>query len=438
MRLSCKSNIFSCGCLTSPATAARQQLSKRSEQLKSLHRCIAILDVSKKVYSLWYEQKEDVLRTYTSKMPERIPLEQEKEFRAIRNAVVQAALKIDPPPVPEQAAAAEQHIDTLETFDISAVRFAEETPESAPEESPPSGHSRPCVGFSNWWSDEYKLARLKQAGNRDSPPIPEEAYRLMLAEAEKGNGLAMHDVGKMLLTGQGCEQDEKATQEWFQKAYDAFFQMEQAARDPGYWQYRLGKMHTMGYGVEQRYEEAIDWYEQAVQWRNPFAAYALGSMYCYGQGVEKDEEKAFRYFKMAAEHPSKPNAYAQYQLGRMCMDAPKESERWYRLAYQGFLRIEQEMPEDKLYYRLGSMNLHGIGTEKNLELAREYLNKAAIMGNVDAVYGMGKLYLESDVQKAISMFELAAEQGSTYAEYQLGKIYCFGQVVPQNLEVGME
>lgn len=26
----------------------------------------------------------------------------------------------------------------------------------------------------------------------------------------------------------------------------------------------------------------------------------------------------------------------------------------------------------------------------------------------------------------------------TYAEYQLGKIYCFGQGVPQNLEVGME
>ncbi|MBQ8620885.1 MAG: sel1 repeat family protein [Oscillospiraceae bacterium] len=96
------------------------------------------------------------------------------------------------------------------------------------------------------------------------------------------------------------------------------------------------------------------------------------------------------------------------------------------------------MPDDKLYYRLGSMNLHGIGTEKNLELAREYLHKAAIMGNVDAVYGMGKLYLESDVQKAISMFELAAEQGNTYAEYQLGKIYCFGEGVPQNLEAGME
>ena len=389
------------------------------------------------LYSLWYEQKEDVLRTYTNKMPDRIPLEQEKEFRAIRNAVVQAALKTNPPQS-EQVEAADQHIEAPATFDISAMRFAEETAESAPEEPPLSRHSRPRVPLSNWWSDEYKLARLKQAGTKDSPPIPEEAYRLMLIEAEKGNGLAMHDVGKMLLTGQGCEQNEEAAQEWFRKAYDAFFQMEQNSKDPGYWQYRLGKMHAVGYGVEQSYEEVIDWYEQAVQWRNPFAAYALGSMYCYGQGVDKNAEKAFRCFKMAAEHPSKPNAYAQYQLGRMCADNPEEAEKWYRLAYQGFLRIEREMPDDKLYYRMGSMNLHGIGTEKNLGRAREYLHKAAIMGNVDAVYGMGKLYLESDIAKAISMFKLAAEQGNSYAEYQLGKIYCFGQGVPQNLEVGME
>lgn len=69
---------------------------------------------------------------------------------------------------------------------------------------------------------------------------------------------------------------------------------------------------------------------------------------------------------------------------------------------------------------------------------REFLHKAAIRGSVDAVYGIGKQYLKIDTQKAISMFELAAEQGNSYAEYQLGKIYCFGQGVPQNLEVGME
>ena len=69
---------------------------------------------------------------------------------------------------------------------------------------------------------------------------------------------------------------------------------------------------------------------------------------------------------------------------------------------------------------------------------RQFLHEAAIRGSVDAVYGVGKQYLKTDIQKAISMFELAAEQGNSYAEYQLGKIYCFGQGVPQNLEAGME
>ncbi len=69
---------------------------------------------------------------------------------------------------------------------------------------------------------------------------------------------------------------------------------------------------------------------------------------------------------------------------------------------------------------------------------KQFLHEAAIRGSVDAVYGVGKQYLKTDIQKAISMFELAAEQRNSYAEYQLGKIYCFGQGVPQNLEVGME
>ena len=69
---------------------------------------------------------------------------------------------------------------------------------------------------------------------------------------------------------------------------------------------------------------------------------------------------------------------------------------------------------------------------------KELFHEAAIRGSVDAVYGVGKQYLKTDIQKAISMFELAAEQGNSYAEYQLGKIYCFGQGVSQNLEVGME
>ena len=71
------------------------------------------------------------------------------------------------------------------------------------------------------------------------------------------------------------------------------------------------------------------------------------------------------------------------------------------------------------------------------QLERFY-HEAAIRGSVDAVYGMGKIYIKRDIQKAIGFFELAASQGNTYAEYQLGKIHCFGLGVPRDLDKGME
>ena len=49
------------------------------------------------LYGHWYDLKEDVLRTYTNKLPDRIPLEQQKEFKSIRNIVVQAALQLQIP-----------------------------------------------------------------------------------------------------------------------------------------------------------------------------------------------------------------------------------------------------------------------------------------------------------------------------------------------------
>ena len=48
----------------------------------------------RELYGHWYDLKEDVLRTCTDTFPERIPLEQNKEFKSIRNAVVQYALQI--------------------------------------------------------------------------------------------------------------------------------------------------------------------------------------------------------------------------------------------------------------------------------------------------------------------------------------------------------
>ena len=46
------------------------------------------------LYDLWYQQRENVLRTYNSNLPERVPLSWNKEFNSIKNAVIQEAMNL--------------------------------------------------------------------------------------------------------------------------------------------------------------------------------------------------------------------------------------------------------------------------------------------------------------------------------------------------------
>ena len=43
---------------------------------------------------LWYGQREEVLKIYTQELPERVSLSQNKEFKSIKNAVIQEAMNI--------------------------------------------------------------------------------------------------------------------------------------------------------------------------------------------------------------------------------------------------------------------------------------------------------------------------------------------------------
>ncbi len=47
-----------------------------------------------RLYELWYQAKCSVFATYTDQLPERLPLSQEKEFKAIRNALVYEAARL--------------------------------------------------------------------------------------------------------------------------------------------------------------------------------------------------------------------------------------------------------------------------------------------------------------------------------------------------------
>lgn len=45
-------------------------------------------------YNLWYQMREEVLRTYKDDLPERLPLSRQKEFKQIRNLVIQEAVRL--------------------------------------------------------------------------------------------------------------------------------------------------------------------------------------------------------------------------------------------------------------------------------------------------------------------------------------------------------
>ena len=423
----------------------------------------------KKLYDLWYEQRENVLRSYTDHFPERIPLEQNKEFKTIRNAVIQEAMKIVNGI--QQAAELESHQDVwdvglppggepdMETISDPGYwmehfqpRFTEAEPVASEPDpvdmEPEETHFFRSSDSKKWWSDYYKLARRFLCGTKLEKPNFQKAMPLLLLEASSGNGYACYDLGRMHLLGQGCEEDEEEAQRWFRDALEAFQTAEASAEKKGYLRYRIGKCHAYGHGTEQNHEESARWFRQAVDENNPFAAYSLGGQYLRGKGVEQSDAEAYSLYYMAATHDKQPNAYAQYQLGKMYRDGigtevnPEESRLWYAKAYAGFLAMEETIADDKLYYRLGSMNMTGTGTAVDLELARHYFEKAAELGNADALYGLGKLYLKQEFPdynpaKAVEYLERSAEKDNAFAKYQLGKLLCQGELVPKDIARGL-
>lgn len=395
------------------------------------------------LYDLWYEKKKEINRVYSQKEPEHIPLSRNKEFKAIKNIVIKEAISVS-----QEHNSGDFHDDDRQN---EAQNEADELYSPLSEE--PTEYD--IIVFNekgrrpthSWWTDEYKAARTFLYGTKDGTVDLVQAFHLMKKEAAKGNGLAMHDLGKMYLLGLGCIRDEDTAQEWFRKALGAFMRRLQKEKNPGYMQYRIGKMYSLGYGTAQDYAKAAHWYNKSVSNDNPFAAYSLAGLYRRGQGVEQDDKKAFNLYTMAAKDEKSPNAYAMYELGRMFKDGigtasdKNASDRWYKRAYRAFLDIEKKMADDKLYYRLGSMLQFGIGTEKDLKKAKAYYEKAAALGNTDALYGLGTLYLnkefeERDTKRALEYLSAAAKNEHGYAQYTLGKLFIQGIAVQKSINYG--
>ena len=396
-------------------------------------------------YARWYELRGEVLRTYADKLPLPLPLSRQKEFKSIKNMVIAEALNIGGGHFtfePDEDMDASDGETELMMDEADDVLPAEEEPLSTAEAMTDTEDDEPA-GFHYHvaWSDRYKEARAFLYGSDDIEQNFVEAYCLFIEEAETGNALAMHDLGRMHMDGLGMEMDAALAQEWYAKALTAFLEVE-AEKPKPYLQYRIGKMHAAGLGTPQDYEEAARWFDMAVAKNHKYAQYSLAGLYYQGHGVEQSYETAFDLYRKSARQR---NPYASYELAKMLRDGfgtekdlDKADEHFQR-AFTGFSEPKADSRDDKLQYRLGQMLYTGTGTEKDVSAAIAYFEKAAKLGNVHVQYMLGKIYLDTDsghenMEKALAWLTKAADNGNALAQYALGKLYRDGDRVEKDIQ----
>ncbi len=327
------------------------------------------------LYDLWYEQREEVIRTYTDALPERIPLVDNPEFKSIKNVVIQEALNISA----DRLISDEQD----EQAEVDAETSEPETDEVEEQEYAPAPRS---VQRSRMWQ-LYRSAKAMLDRKSDAYD-PNTAVDLLIEAAGLGCGVA---------------------------------------------KYRLGKMFLRGEDVPKNTDYALRWLEEATSEHNQYAEYLLGKTLLRGENVEQDIPRAELLLRRSSDQG---NRYASYTLGKTLLDGelllqdiPEAIRLLTDSADKGFAAGQ---------YQMGKLLYHGEVVPQDIVRAIDYLERAAAQKNSYAAYLAGKIRLTEaevkDVLRAIRDFEIAAENGNDYAEYQLGKIYLYGKEVERDYE----
>lgn len=325
------------------------------------------------LYDLWYEWREEVIRTYTEELPDRISLVDNPEFKSIKNVVIQEALNI----AADRLIADEQDEQSDNVMEASEPK-SDEVEEREYTPAPKS------VQRSRMWQ-LYQNA--KELLDRESDAYdPNTAVNLLIEAAGLGCGVAKYRLGKMFLRGEDAPKNVEYALRWLE---------ESVSEGNQYAEYLLGKTLLRGEDVEQNIRRAENLLRRSSNQGNRYASYTLGKTLLDGELLLQDIPEAIRLLTDSAD---KEFAAAQYQMG-------------------------------KLLY-------HGEVIQQDIARAIDYLERAAGQKNPYAAYLAGKIRLTEaevkDVLRAIRNFEIAAENGNDYAEYQLGKIYLYGKKVERD------
>lgn len=429
------------------------------------------------LYEKWCGLERLKYKTYTQKETELPKLADNKVFQPVRNMIIRTVLNMKPFDANTEIEGSEPND---EYFDNTPQSMSPLFDEAEPLAETETDESAAAIKYYIKWNDQYKKACKLIYGKDAKLNDFKKAEQLLLSESQRGNVLAVYDLGKLYSTDKLGERNEETSIAKYTRALQGFLQIEPNSKKlKPYVQYRIGKMFCYGLGTEQDYEKAFEWFERSAKQKNKFAQFSLANLYYYGSGIEKDLSQAFLWYQKSSSQGQPYAAYSiaqMYRYGEYVTKDNDTAQRYYQQALSGFLKIENnDMANDDLFYKLGQMFKLGLGTNSDVTKAIEYFRRSAEMNNKNGLFEYGKAlligehipqntdsavkllekavklknsnakrflaleyisgeHLEQDIEKGIALLTECADSGDVIASYRLGKIYLQGEIMFQNLD----
>ena len=129
---------------------------------------------------------------------------------------------------------------------------------------------------------------------------PGKAVKYYELSAEKGNDMAMYQLGQLYLKGEVVEKDLEKSVFWLSKAADEY--------NNSYAQYVLGNQYFQDGDVKR----ALDYWHRAADQGNDFAMWRIGHVYLWGIGIEKDTQEGLKWLHKSADEFN--NEYAKREI----------------------------------------------------------------------------------------------------------------------------
>jgi len=192
---------------------------------------------------------------------------------------------------------------------------------------------------------------------------PEEAFRLMLKSAQMGNPSAERAVGEYYRDGTGTTRDYEEAIRWLQLAAS---QGEKTATEIAW---LVGSTQMKNRFAD---EEIAEWYQKAADEGSAAAKFRLGWLYESGSGVVQSSAEALRLYREAADAG---DLGAQAQLATIYAGGLYGETR----PVEAFTLFQQAAAKGNVKAMIGLGRLYedGIGTDKSLDEARNWYEKAA-------------------------------------------------------------